>query len=63
MLTTDPGKGNPRIVPVTDFEWNLKLVKEETDPDDSIRYRMWQPDMVKRPDEKQIQGWYSPGRV
>lgn len=61
VITTDPGKGNLRIVPVADFEWDVRLAKGETDPDDSTRYRMWQPDMVKRPNEKQIQGWYSPG--
>jgi hypothetical protein len=58
-VSVDPGVGNLRITPLAAFAWRLDLVKGATDPDPG-RYRMWKADIVRRPDDPQIQGWYSP---
>jgi hypothetical protein len=59
VASIDPGVGNLRITPLADWEWRVDLVKGATDPDTG-RYRMWKADIVRGPDEPQVQGWYSP---
>ncbi len=33
VVTTDPGKGNLRLLPVSDLDWKLEMVKGRTEPD------------------------------
>ena len=46
------------IVISVPFDWQLRLARGETDPDEG-RYRMWKADVVRGPDDETVQGWYS----
>ena len=58
VWTDDAGAGNLRIVPAG-LDGRLDIVRGQTDSDAGT-YRMWKADVVRGPDDEQVQGWYSP---
>jgi len=59
LITDDPDTGNLRLHPIAQFAWRYDLVRGEEDADPGT-YRMWKADLVRAPDDEQVQGWYSP---